>query len=321
MGFRERFKNDFNGAFATNSVSEVNSLIWKSLPLWVDYTDDNLLFIPGRINNNQPFYGLNAFVYMIDAAIKRGYDYIIYFDEDAFLVPGSEKQLEELFNDFVKSDCVIAGCPDGGSFCHRTHNNLLINTFFSFWNIKALKTRGNPVTVFLESINNNPSFAKFKSSVDPQLLLSMNIASKEALKFSKEKNKELSSVYPKKEFPYCDIVRNDPNNFSEPHQVPYSCREDDFEPYYILLEFLIKYTNKGIYYFKCSDYNDGSPVDVNNINEMDGITSAVYDVTGKKLIMLHTWFSRDYTRPLGSRHRDRIRNVCEYVKSLNNSEV
>lgn len=313
MTFREIYKKDFNGAFATNSVFEHNSLIWKSIPLWIDFVDDNLLFIPG-FNGRTPFYGADAFIYMIQQAIDLGFDYVIYFDEDAFLVPGSEKLLKKLFSDFVDSGCVVAGSPDGGSFCHRNHNNLMVNTFFSMWNIKAIKQSGDFTKELEKFLNTDTSFSNFTEQISSEILSDMKSRSDKAVEFSQMKNSELAKKYFDNEFPYCKIVKNDVSNPVEPHQIPYSSKPDNFEPYYILLEFLVSFTKKPIYYLNCSDFG------IRDFNDesTDGLTSAVYDKTGNKLLMLHTWFSRGYTRP-GSQHKSRILSVIDYVKNLNNA--
>lgn len=312
MSFREKFSKEYKGAFATNSVAANNSLVWKSMPLWIDFADDNLIFIPG-VNGNMPFYGVNAFIYMIQRSIALGYDYVIYFDEDAFLVPGSEKLLEELFLDFANSGCVVAGSPDGGSFCHRNHNNLMVNTFFSMWNIKAIKESGQFASNLEEFLKTDVSFENFTKQISSIRLSDMESRSKKALEFSKMKNSELAKDFPDNEFPYCKIVKNDVNNPVEPHQVPYSYKQDNFEPYYVLLEFLVKFVDKPIYYFNCSDY-----ADADDDKSKSGVTSAVYDKSGKTLLMLHTWFSRDYTRE-NSVHKPRILSVIDFVKNLNNA--
>lgn len=312
MSFREKFSKEYKGAFATNSVAANNSLVWKSMPLWIDFVDDNLIFIPGA-NGNMPFYGVNAFIYMIQRSIALGYDYVIYFDEDAFLVPGSEKILEELFLDFANSGCVVAGSPDGGSFCHRNHNNLMVNTFFSMWNINAIKESGQFTTNLEEFLKTDVSFGNFVNQISAMRLSDMESRSKKAVWFSKMKNSELSKDFPDNEFPYCKIVKNDTSNPVEPSQVPYSYKQDNFEPYYVLLEFLIKFTDKSIYYFNCSDY-----ADADGDKSKAGVTSAVYDKSGETLLMLHTWFSRDYTRE-NSMHKSRILAVVDFVKNLNNA--
>lgn len=329
--FKEVFKNEYNGIFATNSKCERNSLLWKSLPTWLDLVDENLMLIPGEMQG-RPFYGLNAFMYMLYKAMQMKVDYIIYFDEDAFLLPNSEDEIEKLFKDFVDSGCIVAGLQDGGSFCHRNHNTYLVNTFFSFWNVKEMIQSGiyrkvsfeTDLNTYFSHLGKTP-FYRFMNSIPKDLLNNMETASSNARSNAKKRNTELTKKYfDGKEFPYATIVRNDPKNPVEPHQVPYSYKLDDFEPYYVLLEYLVDRFKKPIYYIPCSDFPDmiaDPEIDSKYDTPVSGITSAVYSSNeSKNPIILHTWFSRAYIKGSGI-HYERIRAIDNYVKNLNNKDI
>ena len=78
-----------------------------------------------------------------------------------------------------------------------------------------------------------------------------------------EKQIEKSKLYRETNYgqngvPYCDIVKNNPDNPIERHQVPYSYCDDtndtNFEPYYVLEERIILATQKPLYYLNANDF-------------------------------------------------------------------
>ena len=104
--------------------------------------------------------------------------------------------------------------------------------------------------------------------------------------------------------PYCEIVRNDPNNPIEPHQTPYSfddeTEEKNFEPYYVLEQALIILTGNPIYYLFSTDLYNEKEIKNGETYDLSGLSSAVYNnietVKEHKLIAVHTWYSRAYTK-------------------------
>ena len=73
---------------------------------------------------------------MLDEAIKRRYDYVLYVDADCFI--WSLDNLMRKFEQFVDGDYIVGGVPDGGVFCHRNANRFCINPFLAFFNIKRI---------------------------------------------------------------------------------------------------------------------------------------------------------------------------------------
>ena len=126
-----------NVLFCTNGDIIPDSPLLDSISLYRSAIDDNLLCIPGKnIGNNMPIFGLQAFLMMINEAIKRKYDYIIYIDADCFI--WSLNNLKSKFEQFIEGDFIVGGVPDGGVLCHRNTNNYCINPFLMFLNIKRV---------------------------------------------------------------------------------------------------------------------------------------------------------------------------------------
>ena len=140
--------------FVTNSIGMPSSLFIASLKTYIDYIPiQNFWMIPG-IRDNAPFYGLNAFVYMLDYMLQANrYDYVIYIDEDCFIADFNE--LIDEFKEFVNGEYCLAGSPDGGVMCHRNHSKMMINTFLSFWNIKLLREKNITYNKQYGNINKN----------------------------------------------------------------------------------------------------------------------------------------------------------------------
>lgn len=146
----------------------------------------------------------------------------------------------------------------------------------------------------------------------------MNSSSQEAIKQVKKFRK--AHFNKDAECPYCDIVRDDPNNPVEPHQTPYTYSDDtedgNFEPYYIVEQSLVNLTNTPIYYLFATDLYDEKYVEEGKQFDLSGLTSAVYNYTNSKeytLIAVHTWFSRAYTKwpsvPQQLEHTKRINTI------------
>ena len=303
--------------FVTNGWTEPGSLLWPSMNTWRDLAKDNILIVPASYENIPYFYGRNAFLYMLDFCIHRGYDYIIYMDEDFFLNTRENGylQLYELFNVFAWDDeHSLAGMPDGGMVCHRNHNNLLINTFVSFWNLRLIRDafRGD-----FNELAKREGFETFRNN-NKHLYTKLQVLSSQAIKQGEEYRKTVFKESENYESPYCGIVRNDPNNPCEPNQIPYSCKEDDFEPYYSVQENILVKTQKPIMYLLASDAY--FPKSEYGFYEQSGITTVMLD---KNLYnntfhrwAFHTWFAREWN--IEQRHTDRIKKVVEWCEKQEN---
>lgn len=268
--------------------------------------------IPG-IKDNKPFYGLDAFLNMLNYMMSNKYfDYVIYIDEDVFI--NNFEYLIKEFENFIQSGCCLAGPQDGGVFCHRNHSRFMINTFLSFWNIKLLRDKNisfdNIITYISNEFKNNPDtlykefINKLINNNDKDLYKYMNGESMKMIS-SVRQFRESRVNLPDYETPYCKIVRDDSDNKIEPHQIPYTWKDDEdanFEPYYILEQALVILSDTPIYYMFAFDLYDSDYIKQGCTFDTSGLTSAIFYNENKnefydhELIAVHTWFSRGYTK-------------------------
>ena len=317
--------------FITNSISMPSSLLIPSLKTYIDCIPiQNFWLIPG-FKGKEPFYGLNAFLEMYQYMLSNHhFDYAIYIDEDCFITD-IELLIEE-FRTFINGDYCLAGCQDGGVFCHRNHSKKYINTFLSFWNFKLLREKQITFKDILEYItevikdqNNSYRICDNKLREKNKVLYEfINDNSDKMLKKLKEfREKTISGN--NHESPYAEVVKNDKNNVIEAHQVPYTYDDNtakgNFEPYYILEQALVYLTERPIYYFFCGDLYNDEYVKNNESFDLSGLTSAVYTHNNKhNLIAVHTWFSRAYTKwpslPLQLEHTKRINTIIKKFSKI-----
>lgn len=313
--------------FVTNSTLMPGGMYLSSLRTYIDYIPIHNMFIVPGLNNDKPYYGIKVFYEMtmrciIESLFKK-YDYIIYIDEDAFV--NDFHSLMNIFYDFYKNDeYCMAGIQDGGVICHRTHSKLMVNTFVSFWNIKKLRDNNVTPNMFNDVINmivekNDESYLKFRNIMKENhndLYLKMNeLADKniERVKEYREKN------FINGEVPYCETVKNDPNNPIEPHQIPYSFKDEkennNFEPYYVIEQAYILLTGCPIYYMYATDLFNKEETECDN----SGLTSVILNDEDEPVVV-HTWFTRAYTKyPVIEKqlyHTNRINTVIEKYGKL-----
>lgn len=296
--------------FVTNSIALPSSLLITSLKTYIEYIPiQNFWLIPG-IKDNKPFYGLNAFVQMLEYMLSNThFDYVIYIDEDCFI--NDFPTLIDEFKLFVKSKSCIGGLQDGGALCHRNHSKLMINTFLSFWNIKLLRDKKISIQHIIDYINSHIKqgqehlFSNFLNDLKTNNVNLYNFLFKNANKLLDDiKQYRLSHFNKDGETPYANIVKNDQNNKIEQFQEPYTfddeTAEENFEPYYILEQALVYLTNSPIYYLFGTDLYEDETTIPDNLKHFNGLTSAIYHSkkinNDYKLICVHTWFSRAYTK-------------------------
>lgn len=320
--------------FVTNSTALPSTLLISSLKTYIDYIPiQNFWLIPG-IRNNEPFYGFNAFLQMLQYMLSNThFDYVIYIDEDCFI-----SDFESLINEFKifkENEYCLAGSQDGGVICHRNHSKLLINTFLSFWNIKLLRDKNisfdNILTYVNDKIFNheNDMFSDFYKTLKTNKKL-FNICN-DLANMNINAITDFRKSHITTEAPYCKIVKNDVNNVIEPYQTPYSYDDDialvNFEPYYILEQALIMLTGCPIYYLFATDLCDDDFINHNVKFDISGLTSAVYTRIPSEqmfnehtLIAVHTWFSRAYTKwpstPLQLEQTKRINTIIKEFSKI-----
>lgn len=288
----------------TNSISLPSSLLLPSLKTYIDYLPlHNFWIIPGFMNGVN-FYGVNAFVYMLQYMLQNNnFDYAIYIDEDCFINDFSA--LIEEFEIFRNSNKCLAGIQDGGSLCHRNHSKYCVNTFLSFWNIKMYREKGikpGELTDFVsEGLNHLESthyeFLDRMSKNSPDLLKTIEKIANSVINLSKKHRKThvKSSSF---ESEYATTVRNDKDNEIEQNQEPYTSDDYDskvsFEPYYLIEYYLIEKTETPVYYLFGTDFYDE---EYKGKCDTSGLTTAVRTYSQPHtLIAVHTWFSRMYTK-------------------------
>ncbi len=294
--------------FVTNSISMPSNLLLPSLKTYIDYIPIHNFYLIQGIKNNEPFYGLNAFIEMLAYMLSNNnFDYVIYIDEDCFI--NDFEALIDEFKLFKSSNCCIAGIQDGGVLCHRNHSKIMVNTFLSFWNISLMRNKKITINTIIdyvkEKIKDDKVYKNFISTIkstNNELYNFMCSRADKMILNIKDFREFLNPENP--EPPYCEIVRNDPNNPIEPHQTPYSfddeTEEKNFEPYYVLEQALIILTGNPIYYLFSTDLYNEKEIKNGETYDLSGLSSAVYNnietVKEHKLIAVHTWYSRAYTK-------------------------
>ena len=294
--------------FVTNSISMPSNLLLPSLKTYIDYIPIHNFYLIQGIKNNEPFYGLNAFIEMLAYMLSNNnFDYVIYIDEDCFI--NDFEALIDEFKLFKSSNCCMAGIQDGGVLCHRNHSKIMVNTFLSFWNISLMRNKKITINTIIdyvkEKIKDDKVYKNFISTIkstNNELYNFMCSRADKMILNIKDFRDFLNPENP--EPPYCEIVRNDPNNPIEPHQTPYSfddeTEEKNFEPYYVLEQALIILTGNPIYYLFSTDLYNEKEIKNGETYDLSGLSSAVYNnienIKEHKLIAVHTWYSRAYTK-------------------------
>ena len=294
--------------FVTNSISMPSNLLLPSLKTYIDYIPIHNFYLIQGIKNNEPFYGLNAFIEMLAYMLSNNnFDYVIYIDEDCFI--NDFEALIDEFKLFKSSNCCMAGIQDGGVLCHRNHSKIMVNTFLSFWNISLMRNKKITINTIIdyvkEKIKDDKVYKNFISTIkstNNELYNFMCSRADKMILNIKDFRDFLNPENP--EPPYCEIVRNDPNNPIEPHQTPYSfddeTEEKNFEPYYVLEQALIILTGNPIYYLFSTDLYNEKEIKNGETYDLSGLSSAVYNnienIKKHKLIAVHTWYSRAYTK-------------------------
>jgi len=292
----------------TNSMAMPSNLLLPSLKTYIDYIPIHNFWIINGYRNNEPFYGLNAFIEMLAYMLNNNnFDYVIYLDEDCFIT--DFKFLIDEFKKFKTSNCCLAGSQDGGVFCHRNHSKIMVNTFLSFWNIKMLRQKNitidNIITYIKEKIKETNIYKLFKTNLQIKNNELYNFINSRSDKMIKQITEFREFLNPNiKESPYCEIVKDDSTNVIEPHQTPYSFDDDtataNFEPYYVLEQALIMLTQTPIYYMFATDLYNETEIKLGETYDLSGLTSAVYtnveNIKEHQLIAVHTWYSRAYTK-------------------------
>lgn len=287
----------------TNSISLPSSLLLPSLKTYIDYLPlHNFWIIPGFMQGEN-FYGLNAFMYMLQYMLQtNNFDYVIYIDEDCFIHDFSA--LMEEFETFIQSNKCMAGIQDGGSLCHRNHSKYCVNTFLSFWNIKMYREKGIQYEDLAEFVTNNVNnlesthyeFLNRMSKNSPDLFKTIEKIANSVVKLS-EKHRKTHLKSPSFESEYATTVRNDKDNEIETNQEPYTFDDNtskmSFEPYYLIEYYLIEHTETPVYYLFGTDFYDE---EYKGNCDTSGLTTAVRTYAQNKLIAVHTWFSRMYTK-------------------------
>ncbi|TBT87412.1 hypothetical protein ET989_03650 [Propioniciclava sinopodophylli] len=90
-----------------------------------------------RVDGSFGAYGLPVFRELLGAGLEGSWDYLLYTDEDNFIVDWPEVQAA--FDAFVSGGFGFAGMPDGGVVSHRFHNPIAINPFMAFFDLRQTR--------------------------------------------------------------------------------------------------------------------------------------------------------------------------------------
>lgn len=93
------------------------------------------------INGSNGFYSFNFLNYVISNNDFKDIDFMIYIDEDCFII--NKNALLNLVNYVIENNIDCIGMPDGGVIQHRAHNPVAINQFFCILNLKKIREKYN----------------------------------------------------------------------------------------------------------------------------------------------------------------------------------
>ena len=317
-----------NVLFVTNSLLRPGGTFLSSLLCYANRIPIHYIaIIPGTKQHirdgkrvmEMPRYGIEVFDEITRRSfhdiIWKQFDYVVYIDDDCFVTDFSK--LMQMLYDFMNSGCCFAGPQDGGVFCHRNHSHIMINTFLSFWNTKLLRELTSFDTVFdyIRTIHEDERpFTKFKSLLSDELSSDMHMRALETIQTMQAWRHENWPVNNDGSAwsPYANTVTNDPNNPIEPHQTPYSYKNetDNFEPYYLIEQAWVLGTKRPVAYFNATDFYDPEENPASADIDNSGLTSAVMDAD-MNIVAVHTWFSRMYSKfPLNQQ-------MLEHTKRIN----
>ena len=296
-----------NVLFAANGDIVPRSPLLASISTYQDILDDNMICIPGKSyeqSSYQPMFGLRAFMVLLDEAIKRSYDYILYVDADCFI--WSLENLMRQFEKFVDGEYIIGGVPDGGVFCHRNANRFCINPFLAFFNVKRIARHSRDGKLQIASIRSEDSIPEV-DRISNDLVLQECRAWREAFQPS---------------VPYMLT-----DNFLRSNRIEdaYTYKFQPLAEFYYTLFLGLHFPDEKFMWMHGRDYVcQADPL---------GLTSGLYlnqDMSSdENLICLHTWFSRCLINPeckdrilvphddidQGLNHAKRIKDVIQLVKS------
>lgn len=308
--------------FVTNSKTQYpTSLFLSSLKTYMYYIPENsYIIIPGNTDSGKPHYGLGAFVDMINILLstpmQNAFDYAIYIDEDCFI--NNFPALMEEFVKFKDGNYCLAGMPDGGMICHRNQSRILVNTFLSFWNIKAIRENMSTYSNNFRVLSNFQKpyklfIEKLKEFHNGEFYNVVDKLSNDIIKRGQEYREKHFNSEP----PHAILVKNDPDNSYEPHQIPYSFKdnvETNMEPYYLIEEAIVFATMMPIYYLFGVDLYRNEEVDYDN----SGITTVILGENEEE-IAYHTWFARYYSplyapNDIIKYHTNRINSIINMTK-------
>lgn len=310
--------------FVTNSLCEPGTTYLASMRTYLDYIPVHNFYIVPGMRNGQPYYGLSVFnelsMRALSEPIIEQFDYMVYIDDDCFITD-FPTLMKELVRFVEVGIWCMAGPQDGGMIAHRNHSHILFNTYISFWNFKMLRQKSSREKFMktISQISANPmqSYTVFKKMLQEDMT-QVNLMESGAQNMIHRGRLFRENAFPKNEETgeyetfAAGKVRNDPSNPVEPHQTPYTYKENEqtnYEPYYLIEETWLIETRAPIMYLFHQDlYNRN----IEDNADPTGVTSGVYDEDGY-LYAVHTWFSRAYTKwpqhKLQMEHTRRINNV------------
>lgn len=151
-----KFLKDNNVLFVTNGNTFIDSLVLKSYKLYEELlSTNNFMIVPTRTNilptdedifsYNNTMFGDALFTSMISFAYHKNYDYIVYLDDDFFVI--DPDNLFDLIKHIIENKIDIAyvlnhrypevDYSQDDDYC-REYSKYVPNTFFHILNLKEL---------------------------------------------------------------------------------------------------------------------------------------------------------------------------------------
>lgn len=281
--------------FVTNTTRDEKNPLHLSIDLVRRFSPDEVYVV------SQEKYGGEVFPCVFEYGIEHGYDYVIYFDADCFIL--SESNLKKEFERFASNERnIFGGMPDGEACSTRVKNPVCINPFLFFVNLKRVANYRQSAGIF--------DFGEIDASLTKDVVVGIQPSLAESLDWSADLRKSKGASTKEQ--------GNWKNLFG-------------YENYHRLLCGRKVFTENDVYYMKVSDFN----CDADN----QGITTAVWseceslplgkietlqDVESMGLVCIHTWYARlvidtplePNPQGLIDFHRKRIVGVVTWVKSV-----
>ena len=281
--------------FATNTTRDEKNPLHLSIDLVRRFSPDEVYVV------SQEKYGGDAFPCVFEYGIEHGYNYVIYFDADCFIL--SESNLKKEFERFASNERnIFGGMPDGEACSTRIKNPVCINPFLFFVNLKRVANYRQSAGIF--------DFGEIDASLTKDVVVGIQPSLAESLDWCADLRKAKGASTKEQ--------GNWKNLFG-------------YENYHRLLCGRKVFTENDVYYMRVGDFKcdaDGQGITTAVWSEGDsfplGKILTKQDIESMGLVCVHTWYARlvidtplePNPQELIDFHRKRIVGVVNWVKSV-----